>query len=76
MAFTGTGLHLIFTLNTPDTCALLVVDNASAPTNATVNGTVAGTRGSTVDSMALFNNNAGDNSTQDLFFNSLQLTSP
>ena len=74
--FTGTGLHLVFTLNTLDTYTLLVIDNASGNTNATVNGTLGGTAGSTLDSIALYNRNPGSGPQYDCFFNSLQLISP
>jgi hypothetical protein len=60
--FTGTGLHLLFTLNNTNTYTLLTIDNASGTTNSTFGGTLAGTAGSTVDSIALFNNNAGPGS--------------
>jgi hypothetical protein len=74
--FTGTGLHLVFTLNTADTYTLLVVNNASGATNATVNGTLSGTAGSAIESIALYNRNAGSGSTADAFFNSLQIIGP
>jgi hypothetical protein len=74
--FTGTGLHLVFTLNTADTYTLLAIDNASGNTNAVVNGTLSGTSGGTVDSIALYNRNAGLGSANDAFFNSLQIISP
>jgi phosphatidylinositol-3-phosphatase len=74
--FTGTGVHLTFTLNTADTYTLLVVDNASGATNATVIGTLSGTTGSTVDSIAVYNRNAGSGSTANAFFNSLQIIAP
>jgi hypothetical protein len=74
--FTGTGLHLAFTLNTTDTYTLLVVDNTTGATNATVNGTLSGTSGSTVDSIALYNRNAGSGSSANAYFNSLQVIGP
>ena len=74
--FTGTGLHLTFTLNTVDTYTLVVIDNASGATAAVVNGTLGGTAGSTLDSLALFNRNAGNTSVNDAFFNSLQVIGP
>jgi len=74
--FTGTGLHLIFMLNTADTYTLLVINNANGATNATVNGTLSGATGSTLDSIALYNRNAGSGSSADAFFNSLQIIGP
>ena len=56
--FTGTGLRLVFTLTTTNTYTLRVINNASGATN-TVSGTLGGTAGSTIDSIALFNFNAG-----------------
>jgi len=54
--FTGTGLRLVFTLNTTNTYTLLTIDNASNATN-TFTGTLAGS--GTVDSLAVYNRNAG-----------------
>jgi len=76
VGFTGTGLHLIFTLTSKDTYTLLVIDNASGNTNATVNGTLGGTPGNTLDSLALYNRSAGSGSQYDCFFNSLQIVGP
>ncbi len=76
VGFTGTGLHLVFTLNSADTYTLLVIDNASGNTNATVNGTLGGTSGSTIDSIALYDRNAGTGAANDAFFNSLQIIGP
>ena len=58
VSYTGTGLHLVFTLNTVDTYTLLTIDNASNTTN-TLTGTLSGTAGSAIDSIALYNRNAG-----------------
>jgi hypothetical protein len=73
---TLTGLHLLFTLNTTNTYTLLTIDNASGNTNSTFSGTLGGTSGSTVDSIALFNNNAGAGSSNNVYFNTLQTVSP
>lgn len=75
VGFTGTGLHLVFTLGTNDTYTVLTIDNATGSTN-THSGVLAGLAGSTLDSLALFNNNAGSGPTHDTFFNSLYLTGP
>ena len=71
--FTGTGLRLVFTLNTANTYTLLTIDNASNTTN-TFTGTLAGS--GTLDSLAVYNRNAGSNPDHDAFFNSLQIISP
>jgi hypothetical protein len=71
VGFTGTGLRLTFTLTGTNTYTLLTVDNASRATN-TFSGTLGGSN--TVDSIALYNRNAGSTSTNDAFFNSLQIT--
>jgi predicted outer membrane repeat protein len=68
--FTGTGLQLVFTLTTTDTYTLLTIDNATGATNSMFSGTLAGS--GTVDSIALFNNNAGAGSGNNIYFNSLQ----
>jgi hypothetical protein len=73
VGFTGTGQHLFVALGTNDTYTLTVIDNASGNTNATVNGTLAGTAGSSVDSISLFDINAGSNSPYDLYFNALSI---
>ena len=68
--FTDTGLHLVFTLNTTNTYTLLTIDNASNKTN-TFAGALTGPAGSTLDSIALYNLNAGVGAAHDCFFNSL-----
>jgi hypothetical protein len=74
--WTSTGLHLVFSLGTNDTYTLSVIDNASGATSATWNGTLGGTPGSSIDSIALYNNNAGSGSDHDVFFNSLTVFEP
>ena len=56
-----------------NTYALLTIDNASGATN-TWSGTLAGT--GTVDSLAVYNRNAGSSPGHDAYFNSLQILSP
>ena len=73
--FTGTGLRLVFTLTTTNTYTLRVINNASGATN-TISGTLGGTAGSTIDSIALFNFNAGASPDHDCFFNSLKISGP
>lgn len=68
--FTGTGLHVVFTLITTNTYTLLTIDNASNTTN-TFTGALGGAAGSTLDSLALYNLNAGKGPEHDCFFNSL-----
>lgn len=69
--FTGKGLRLAFTLTGTDTYTLLVTDNATG-TSTTITGTLAGT--GTLDSLALFNRNAGLGAAYDVFFNSLRVS--
>ncbi len=71
--WTGTGKRLVFTLTGTDTYTLLTIDNASGATN-TFSGTLTGS--GTVNSIALFNRNAGSTSDRDAFFNSLQIIGP
>jgi hypothetical protein len=71
--FTGTGLRLVFTLNTANTYTLLTIDNATGTTN-TVTGTLSGS--GPIESLALFNSNAGTGPSHDVFFNSLQVIGP
>jgi hypothetical protein len=70
---TYTGKRLKFTLTGTNTYALLTIDNASGATN-TWSGTLAGT--GTVDSLAVYNRNAGSSPGHDAYFNSLQILSP
>jgi PKD repeat protein len=74
--FTGTGLHLVFTLNTADTYTLLVIDNASGDMNTVVNGTLGGAAGTTLNSLAVYNRNAGSGPDYDAFFNSIEIFGP
>ncbi len=76
VAFTGTGLQLVVSLGASDAYTLTIIDNASGNTKATVTGTLAGTPASSIDSIALFNNNAGTGPNYDLFFNSPEITGP
>ena len=71
VSYTTTGLRLKFTLTGTNTYTLLTIDNKTG-TNFTFNGTLKGS--GTVDSVALFNRNAGSGGLFDAFFNSLQLT--
>jgi hypothetical protein len=71
--WTSTGLRLLFTLNTTNTYTLLTIDNASGATN-TFTGTLTGS--GTVDSIALFNNNAGANADHSAYFNTLETAGP
>lgn len=74
--FTTTGLRLYFTLGTNDTYTLTVVDNATSATDVVLHGTLAGATNSTLDSIAVYNRNAGDGPPFDAFFNSLQINGP
>ncbi|MEI6083829.1 MAG: choice-of-anchor tandem repeat GloVer-containing protein, partial [Verrucomicrobiota bacterium] len=73
--YTGTGKRLVFTLTTADAYTLLTIDNANGTTN-TFSGTLGGTLGTTVDSIAIYNRNAGNGPNFDAYFNSLQITGP
>ncbi len=73
VGFTGTGLSLTFTLTGTNTYTLLTVNNATAATN-TFSGTLKGSN--TVDSIALYNRNAGGGNPYNAFFNSLQIIGP
>jgi subtilase family serine protease len=70
--FTDTGLRFIFTLTAVDTYTLQVINNASNTTNS-YSGTLSGTAGSGINSIALFNFNAGGSPQSDIFFNSLKV---
>ncbi len=71
VSYTPTGLLLQFTLTGTNTYSLLTIDNKTGA-NYTFSGTLAGS--GTVDSLAVFNNNAGSGGDYDFFCNSLQLT--
>jgi len=73
--FTGTGLHLVFTLNTTNTYTLLTIDNASNATNI-FTGTLGGVTNSSLNSVALFNFNAGNGSNHACYFNSMSVANP
>ncbi len=67
---TWQGMHLVFTLGTNDSYTLGVITYGSGVTNV-ITGTLAGSADSTLDSIALFNNNNGTDPPHDVFFNSL-----
>jgi fibronectin-binding autotransporter adhesin len=71
MPFTGTGLRLKFTLTGANTYTLVTTDNATGAIN-TFSGTLSGS--GSINSIALFNRNAGSGPNFDAYFNSLQLT--
>jgi hypothetical protein len=73
VGFTGTGLRLKFTLTGANAYSLQIIDNATSATN-TVTGTMNGS--GSLDSIAIYNRNAGAGSNADAFFNSLQIISP
>ena len=72
MPLTYTGMHLIFAPGSNDGYTLTIVIYGSGSTN-TISGTLAGTPGSTLDSIALFNNDNGADPPHDVFFNSLSV---
>jgi hypothetical protein len=69
---TSTGLRLVFTLHTANTYTLLTIDNASNTTN-THSGTLAIANGA-INSLTLFNNNAGSGPSHNVFFNCFQVS--
>jgi List-Bact-rpt repeat protein len=69
---THTGLHLIFTPGTNDSYMLTIIAYGSGSTN-TFSGTLGGTPNSTLDSIALFNNDNGTNGPHNVYFNSLSV---
>jgi hypothetical protein len=71
--YTGTGLHLEFTLTSADTYTLVVTDNATGAM-AIFDGALASS--GTLDSVAVFNSSAGSGSAFDAFFNSLEVKGP
>jgi hypothetical protein len=72
---TYTGMHLIFAPGINDSYTLTIITYGSGSTN-TVIGTLGGTPNSTLDSIALFNNDNGTNSSHDVFFNSVEIIAP
>jgi probable HAF family extracellular repeat protein len=73
LPLTGTGLRVVFTLTGTNTYRLQTIDYASGGTN-TLTGTLAGS--GSLDSVALFNKNAGTSPANDAFFNLMQIGSP
>jgi hypothetical protein len=73
--FTDTGLRFVFTLTTADAYSLQVINNSTGMTNF-FSGTLSGTAGSGINSVALFNFSAGTSPYCDCFFNSLKITGP
>ena len=73
--FTSTGKRLVFTLTGTNSYSLLTIDNAAGTTN-TISGPLVGTAGSTIDSIAIYNRNAGSGPNYDAYFNSLQIIGP
>jgi glycosidase/PKD repeat protein len=69
---TYTGLHLIFSPGTNDSYTLTIITDGSGSTN-TISGTLGGTPSGTLDSIALFNDNAGPGASHNVFFNSLSV---
>ncbi len=69
---TYSGLHLIFTLGTNDSYTLTIISNGTGSTNI-ISGTLGGTPGTSLDSVALFNNDNGPGPPHDVFFNSLSV---
>jgi hypothetical protein len=68
--FTGTGLQLAFKLTSATSYTFRVTDNATSGTMVMTGRIVA----ATLDSFALYNRNAGPDTTHDAFFNSLAVS--
>jgi hypothetical protein len=66
--FSPTGIY-----NGLTTYNLLVIDNATGTTNAVVSGSF-NMAGETIDSLALFNSNAGTGVSHNAFFNSIEVS--
>ena len=71
--FTNSGMQLIFTLVTADTYSLQVVEN---DTTNSYSGSLSGTAGSGINSIAIYNFNSGGSPDNDCFFNSFKITGP
>ena len=71
---TYSGLRLIFTPGTNDSYTVAIISNGTGTTNI-ISGTLGGTPGTTLDSIALFNNDNGPGPRHDVFFNSLTVVS-
>ena len=83
VSWTDQGLLVAFTLTGADTYSVVVsavnsntygIGN-TGPLPVTVTGTLAGTPGSLIDRLGLFNNNAGSGPQYDAFFNSVSIGS-
>lgn len=72
LAFTDGGLRTALDLTGPDTFQFTVTRLADGQTFQTT-GTLGGTSGAAVDRFIAFNNNAGFNSTNDAYFNSISI---
>ncbi|MGO9527920.1 MAG: cellulase family glycosylhydrolase [Verrucomicrobiia bacterium] len=73
LGYTDNGFTLSFTLTSPDTFSLAIVGNNPA-VSTTVTGTLGGTPGSAINSVALYNQFAGQGANYDLYFNSMSIT--
>jgi glycosidase len=69
---TYSGLHLVFTLGANDSYTLAIISYGTGLTNI-ISGTLGGTAGTTLNSIALFNNDNGPGPPHDVFFNSLTM---
>ena len=73
IGFTGGGLSVRFILTSPDTYALRVIALGNL-TPFNFSGMLSGSAGLSIESMALYNQNAGSGSSKDVFFNKLLVT--
>jgi len=73
IAFTSTGLQLSLRLIGTDQYTLTVSNGNSTALLGTYSGTLEGTAGSSIDSFAVFNNDAGSGGAHDAFFNSFSV---
>jgi hypothetical protein len=73
VGFTDQGLNLEFTLTGANTYVFKITKLASGFTT-NITGSLSGVTGSTLDSVAIYNQNAGSGAQYNAFFNSFQLT--
>jgi hypothetical protein len=75
VGYTDGGLLLNFTLTGADTFSLSITGLTSGA-NTTITGALGGTSGSGIDSVALYNQNAGSGNHYDVYFDQMAITVP
>lgn len=73
IAFRSTGLQLSLQLQGANGYSLVVSNGNNTALLGTYSGTLEGTANSSIDSFAVFNNNAGNGGANDAFFNSFSV---